>query len=236
VPSAAFIPGDTSLCAGAQIDFINNTGFYDAAQWLINGASAGSGDSLTRIFTMHGNDTVALIASYGSCADTVSHLITVSQYPSVNLGNDTMICSTCTIILDAGNAGSSFLWSTSDTVQTISLNHADTVWVIVSNNGCQAWDTIIIHMDTLSGLAENYEGKCGFYPNPSTERIMVFNDSGSSYHVDLLLPDGRLIRSAGPFKNKSEIEVADLPEGIYLLSLINHADGKHLKTFIFRKL
>ena len=42
--------------------------------------------------------------------------------PSVDLGNDTTICIGSSVTLDAGNPGSSFLWNTGDTTQTIQVD------------------------------------------------------------------------------------------------------------------
>ncbi len=53
---------------------------------------------------------------------------------TVNIGNDTTICDGTSIILDAGNAGMKYLWSTGDTTQTINVNTTGNYSVTVRNS------------------------------------------------------------------------------------------------------
>ena len=73
------------------------------------------------------------------------------QALSVNLGNDTLICETDTIILDAGNAGSNFLWSTGETTQTISVSPVISTeyTVIVEDSACYSYDTVFVEINNL---------------------------------------------------------------------------------------
>jgi gliding motility-associated-like protein len=69
--------------------------------------------------------------------------------PIVNLGNDTTLSLGSTLQLNAGNTGSTYLWSTNDTTQTISINTTGTYWVKVTNSGgCFSSDTIYIDFTT----------------------------------------------------------------------------------------
>ena len=65
--------------------------------------------------------------------------------PSVNLGADLTICEESNYILDAGNAGATYLWSTGATTQTIAVNTAGTYTVTVTTAaGCDQTDAILI--------------------------------------------------------------------------------------------
>lgn len=86
--------------------------------------------------------TYSVIASIGSCADTASAIVTVNPLPVVALGNDQTICEGQSVTLDAGNTGASYLWSTSETSQTVSVSEAGIYWVIITLNNCLAKDTI----------------------------------------------------------------------------------------------
>lgn len=61
---------------------------------------------------------------------------------SLDLGNDTSICSSSSLVLDAGSPGATYLWNTAATTQTISVGTTGTYYVDVSQNGCTASDTI----------------------------------------------------------------------------------------------
>jgi N-acetylneuraminic acid mutarotase/PKD repeat protein len=66
--------------------------------------------------------------------------------PQVSLGNDTTICSGSYKELNAGNFGSSYLWSTGDTSQSIAVTQSGTYWVHVTNPAnLSADDTITVN-------------------------------------------------------------------------------------------
>jgi PKD repeat protein len=70
-------------------------------------------------------------------------VISGSAAPVVALGNDTAICSSNTLTLDAGNAGASYLWSTGETSQTIDVNTPGSYSVMVTvGTGCSSSDTM----------------------------------------------------------------------------------------------
>lgn len=65
--------------------------------------------------------------------------------PIVNLGSDTLLCGSGSIILDAGNPGSKYLWNTGDSTQTITISVSDTIYVEVTDStGCTGTDTIVV--------------------------------------------------------------------------------------------
>jgi hypothetical protein len=71
--------------------------------------------------------------------------VTVHNTPVVDLGNDTAVCKNemNSKVLNAGNAGSSYVWNNNTTNQTLTVAHTGTFWVRVTNsNGCSASDTI----------------------------------------------------------------------------------------------
>jgi len=83
----------------------------------------------------------------GSCGDTDSTEITVLPAPLINLGNDTILCVNDTIVLDAGSGNDSYLWSTGDTTQTITVLNSGSYSVIVSNTaGCYETDSIYVEI------------------------------------------------------------------------------------------
>ena len=75
--------------------------------------------------------------------DTI--VITNLTAPSVSIGPDFQLCPGSTSVLDAGNAGNTFLWSTGATTQTVTISSAGTYYVTVTSaNGCQTNDTIVV--------------------------------------------------------------------------------------------
>ena len=63
---------------------------------------------------------------------------------NVQLGGDTIICEGDTINLDAGNPGSTYLWSDNSTSQTLLASLPGVYNVQVTNGPCNAFDTLTI--------------------------------------------------------------------------------------------
>jgi gliding motility-associated-like protein len=83
--------------------------------------------------------------SKDNCIFRDSILINIKPLPVVRLGNDTTLCENQTLQLDAGNAGSTYLWQNNSQTQTFIISQQGTYNVRVTTNGCSASDTIIIN-------------------------------------------------------------------------------------------
>jgi gliding motility-associated-like protein len=117
----------------------------------------------------------------------------IYSFPEVNLGQDTSICIESDYVLNAGNQGVDYLWSTNATSATISTAGANTYWVRVINaDGCTTSDTIVVDnhpspamslnipdtniclLDTIvldGGVWDEYQWN---YNNSSSQTINVF--------------------------------------------------------------
>lgn len=65
-------------------------------------------------------------------------------YPSVFLGNDTVLCERQTLVLDAQNAGMQYKWQNNSNGRTYTVRSPGKYWVQVNDNNCRASDTIHI--------------------------------------------------------------------------------------------
>ncbi|MCH8902447.1 MAG: gliding motility-associated C-terminal domain-containing protein [Bacteroidetes bacterium] len=126
---------DTTMCGG-------NLFYIDAGN---PGASYlwSTGDTTQSVgVTVTG--TYSVTVTVGSCIDSDTIIVTFTPAPIVNLGNDTTLCLGDSIMLDAGNPGSSFIWSTGDTTQTIIVGSSNSYTVEVTNNNCTDRDTVTV--------------------------------------------------------------------------------------------
>jgi gliding motility-associated-like protein len=91
------------------------------------------------------------VSNANSCPgyDTIN--ITFMPYPVVHLGNDTAMCIGNSLILNAGNTGLNYLWSTGAVTQTITVNTAGSYSVTVTSLAadCTGSDTINIIINPL---------------------------------------------------------------------------------------
>ena len=138
-PFMVNIGPDSSICNGDSV--ILNAGNPGNNYLWSTGATT---QSITVLNT--GNYWVQV--NNGGCSVTDSALITVVNNPTVNLGPDSVICIGSNIILNAGNSGFNYLWSTGATTQTININTAGNYWVYVNVGACSGTDTI--HITTVN--------------------------------------------------------------------------------------
>lgn len=127
---------DTTLCQGSSMQLKSA---IIGAKYLWNTGSRDSAISVTQT----GN--YWLQTSVGDCSVTDTVQVTFLPPPSVNLGNDSMICEGDEWILDAKNPGAQYEWSTGEKTQQITVKKGATYWVKVIAGDCFATDTVTLH-------------------------------------------------------------------------------------------
>jgi gliding motility-associated-like protein len=84
------------------------------------------------------------------CADTSKIKIVVKELPVVKLGNDTTICATAFVELDAKNPGLNYAWNTGASAQKIKVTQTGTYSVTVTDEiGCIGTDNIFITKEII---------------------------------------------------------------------------------------
>jgi len=129
---------DQTICEGDSIWVINSS---DSLTYLWNDGSIDS----VYIATQSGVVSLTVTAPNG-CFTSDSIEIITKPTPIIFLGNDTTLRWDETINLDAENYGSTYIWSTGDTVQAITVVGSEQlVWVNVNYDGCMGNDTIVLN-------------------------------------------------------------------------------------------
>jgi predicted transcriptional regulator len=89
------------------------------------------------------------VTDSNGCTDSDTARIVIAPDPAAHLP-DPSICPGGGTILDAGNPGATFDWSTGATTQTITVDNSGTYSVTVTNeNGCSAFDSSVVTIDTV---------------------------------------------------------------------------------------
>jgi hypothetical protein len=128
---------DTSLCAGQGGLTLNAGNIGSTYLWSTN--------DTTQTISVNASGTYFVRVTNNGCSSTDTLNFTLRANPIVNLGNDTTICSSSTPVgLNAGNSGSTYLWSTTATTQVILVSTSGTYFVSVTQNGCTTRDTITL--------------------------------------------------------------------------------------------
>ncbi|MBL7884903.1 MAG: T9SS type A sorting domain-containing protein [Bacteroidia bacterium] len=87
----------------------------------------------------------------GACVSTTRNSVSViiNALPQMVL-NDSVACANTSVLLDAHNTGSTYLWNTTDTAQTISVNTDGLYYVdITTAQGCVARDSMNLTIYSL---------------------------------------------------------------------------------------
>jgi gliding motility-associated-like protein len=154
-------------CAPYAVQFAPSVNGNYSFFWDFGDASTLTDTSVTAnstyTFQQAGTYTVTLITqSQNTCytgSDTSLITITVHPNPVVNLGNDTTLCSPpVNLLLDAGNPGATYQWSTGATSQTITATAAGTYSITVSSgpgNVCTDQDSIVISLAAQPSLGND---------------------------------------------------------------------------------
>jgi PKD repeat protein len=96
-----------------------------------------------------GTFAVTVTNQFG-CQESDNISVTMGLVPTVALGPNQLLCNGQTATLNAGNSGSTFLWSTGANQQSITVSSPGTYIVNVTNpQGCTGRDTTIIDVSSL---------------------------------------------------------------------------------------
>lgn len=154
---ASAAPNDT-ICPGTAVSFVNSSNGQNYSWNFGDGSPLNTNASPSHTYSAAGSYTVTLIAySNSTCipTDTLRLKVVVLPVPSVNLGNDTILCtSPASLQLNAGTA-TTYSWSTGATSQTIQVTAAGTYWMIAANGVCLASDTIVVQVFTTPSLGKD---------------------------------------------------------------------------------
>lgn len=120
------ITGPSQSCQGEVSSFSVGIPIDCSCQWAIDGViQEETAPELPVTWPSPGSYTVssATICQGGSSDPRIKNVLVMYQ-PVVDLGNDTSIIIGESLLLDAGNPGSSYHWSTGETTQTIIVSQS----------------------------------------------------------------------------------------------------------------
>lgn len=134
---------DVAICSGASATLNANSTTANASyNWNTNATTA------TINVNNPGTYSVTVTAEGCSNSDTIQ--VSVAPSPTPNLNDTVKICAGSTAILDAGNPGSTYDWSTTQTTQSITTPNAGWHKVTVTNTyNCVGDDSSFVVINAL---------------------------------------------------------------------------------------
>ena len=141
LPTVSVSASSNTICAGSpSILSASGAATYTWMPGNLTGSLITVLPASSTTYTVTGTDA-------NGCNNTATSLITVNAIPIVALGPDVIQCGG-TLILNAGNPGCTYLWSNSDTTQSITVSTSGTYSVVVTNAGCTGSDVIQVTMNS----------------------------------------------------------------------------------------
>jgi len=235
--------GEESLCWGEYQTVYSSDGSIGSSsyQWSLEPWEAGSiqGVGLTATVTWDENFigmAEIMVGGINDCGGgemSTALVVSMNELPTVDLGEDISVCANEVLMLDAGNPGASYLWSTGETTQTIEVDSTGIgigtgmFWVDVTDvETCSSSDTISVSFDDCTGITEiNEAWSVNVSPNPSDGRFTVEIQTKTEKPVELIIFNtvGSVVyreESVNIFQNMSKsINLQAYPEGLYFLNV-----------------
>jgi gliding motility-associated-like protein len=149
------ISGPTSICQDPnypqEITLIASGG----TSYAWSTGSTANGTLVTPMTTT----TYTVIISNGSCTDTVTHTIVVNLIPQAWISGSASVCpgDPVTLTANGGSSSATYLWSTGETTQSVTVNPlvTTTYSVTVSNGTCDDAVSFTVSVSAPPSLAIN---------------------------------------------------------------------------------
>ena len=169
------------------------------------------------IYTVIGTDL-------NGCIDTGQVSVNIFTAPSVDLGNDTVICdyNFPYQITATGTPGSTYSWDNGATGNPVSVAGQGTFTVTVTDaNGCIATDDIIIESDPCAGIIEQGMSIV-LYPNPFNESVQITSTESIDAQLEVYGSDGRIIYTTRMNGQHATLSLSNLARGNYMVKIVHN--------------
>lgn len=134
IEAAANLGNDTTLCEGENLLLVTPQLSNASYTW-----QDGSGGN-TYTVTLPGVYWVRAISAGCQATDTL--VVNYTPYPVIELGNDTILCSGQSVVLNQNGNASAYVWQDGTTAQVYVANQPGLYYVSAANLNCYSSDSI----------------------------------------------------------------------------------------------
>ncbi len=152
--------------------------------------------------------------------DTGSYTIPVYERPQFFDGLDTIEVSDYPYTLDPNVDAESYLWNTSATSSTITINNNGNYWVTINQtNTCEFTDTVFV--SKITRINDAWNRKISIYPNPGDKEIWVdLPDQFGKVNIQVTDVNGRRIFIKNQVDDDFRLDIHKWKQGVYILRII----------------
>ncbi len=135
-------------CFGDSTRFtLNYSGVMDSLRWDFGDPASGEANTSTQqnpfhVFSAPGTYLVQVVVYSSGNEYPIEKEVVIFPAPSVDLGNDTSLCSQSGLLLEAGSGYDSYLWQDGSTDSVCLVTQTGDYWVRVESSCGTAADTI----------------------------------------------------------------------------------------------
>ncbi len=221
------IQGPAESCTGNTSTYTTSVGPGESCEWRIDGALQPSTTTTLEVAWSEWGERLIEVRAVSDCGTGNPALKSVAVFyePYVFLGNDSTILQGQTLILDAGNPGSEYLWSTGATTQTLPVSLTGTYDVIVSNY-CGV-DSDTIDVTVFVGINESISNVECSRLTADHRRIFFMDMPAGVNQIQVSNLAGMVCYEGPPL---SEIQVGRT--GIYFVRVISPTTVCNKKVFV----
>lgn len=239
LPTATIADNTAEVCGGDVVEV--NLDLTGVAPWNI---TLGDGADISQTFELNNtSDMAEFIAPSESIQLQVMELsdanecmgigegnvsININETPYVDLGVDTLVCQNIVYTLDAGNEGSSFMWSTGADSKTIEVdesmaNTSNQVVVSVevtnTSTGCIGSDEVVVEFKDCTGVDEISSNHIEIIPNPNNGWFKVNIDGNANSDLKIYNSIGEVVLyfNQSEITKQMDINLSQMADGVYFL-------------------
>lgn len=221
------VQGPGESCSGETEIYTTTVGPGETCLWWIDGVLQSSTTTTLEVTWSEWGEHQIEVRAVSDCGtgNPTFKDVQVLYQPDVFLGNDTTILQGKILILDAGNLGSDYLWSTGETTQTLLVSVTGTYSVNVTNFCGTDSDTI--EVSVYVGLAEDGNKDDCFRLISHNSNISFPDLNQDDIKIQIVDLSGKVHYKGVP------VEIKLAQRGIYLIRFMTPKTICYKKIFIF---
>ncbi|MDC0230899.1 GDSL-type esterase/lipase family protein [Aureispira] len=158
----------------------------------------------------------------GVCNSNRLPISAIISEPTIDIGNDTILDYTASILLNSNNNFSTYLWNNNDTSAQLLVDSSNltggvnVLWLTATDKfGCTVSDTIFITLSNITSIENLEEASVAIAPNPTSGIITIMGLEDEVFNIMLFDLDGKkLIENKS---NNNNMDLSGLTEGVYFL-------------------